>query len=339
MPLTVPCPKCATKLLAPDSAVGQRLRCPKCGSLAVVPDLIPAEEVPVVEATVVPPPPKPKPIMAEATDDRPRKSARRDDDDDDRPRKRASRADDDDDDRPRKKNRPRYADDDDDYEHDRPRRKKKQKSGGGNGALLAGVAVGMLVLLGCAGLAVYLWVGKKGGSSTELVKRTPVPPGWTQQSYVNDGVKVYLPKAPNVYQSNNGFGRNRPGRGGAGFGPAEFDPGADLSEADRFVLIQSGDWRDPVHIEMYVIRFPNRIPSSARDKMRSGPNEVKLGDIEMRRIKWMGFDGVEQTHPGGVLRVVYTDRHMIIASIGGPNGGRAKPEEEAGFFDNIEVTD
>ena len=43
MPLTVPCPECGTKLLAPDSAVGQRLRCPKCGTLATVPDLLPAQ--------------------------------------------------------------------------------------------------------------------------------------------------------------------------------------------------------------------------------------------------------------------------------------------------------
>ena len=53
MALTVPCPECGTKLLAPESAVGQRLRCPKCGTLTTVPDLLPAQEVDVVEAKAV----------------------------------------------------------------------------------------------------------------------------------------------------------------------------------------------------------------------------------------------------------------------------------------------
>src|SRR5262249_32492976 len=54
------------------------LRCPKCNTLTPVPDLIPAEEVPVVEATVSRPKPKPKPVLAEAPDD---------DEEDERPRK------------------------------------------------------------------------------------------------------------------------------------------------------------------------------------------------------------------------------------------------------------
>src|SRR5262245_59823562 len=125
MSLTVPCP-CGTKLLAPDSAVGQRFRCPKCGELVTVPTLLPAEEVAVVEATVLPPPAplpplppppppiKPKPILAEdASADRTHRVTQPPDDDEEE-------------DRPRKKKRPRYADDDD-YEHDRPRKKARRK--------------------------------------------------------------------------------------------------------------------------------------------------------------------------------------------------------------------
>ena len=50
MPVVVACPKCSTKLSAPDSAAGKQVRCPKCGTSAAVPALIPAEEVGVVDA-------------------------------------------------------------------------------------------------------------------------------------------------------------------------------------------------------------------------------------------------------------------------------------------------
>jgi hypothetical protein len=39
-----------------------------------------------------------------------------------------------------------------------------------------------------------------------------------------------------------------------------------------------------------------------------------------------------------MARVVFTDRHAIVAAIAGPHGSRARPEEEAGFFDNFELT-
>jgi hypothetical protein len=337
MALTVPCPKCATKLLAPDSAVGRQLRCPKCGTLATVPDLLPAEEVPVVEAAVVkpppkstapkaapapPPPPKPKPIMAEdPTVDRSQRETRRagEDEDEDRPRK--------------KKKRPRYVDDDDDYDHDHPRRRRRKS---GNGAVVAALVIGGMLLLAGVGFAVYLFAGK----NSPLVKRTPVPAGWEQHSYSQDGLKLYLPKAPNHtsmpldgFRPGAGAGRGRPRFGMGGFEIAD-----DLPEADRFAQLSAGDWRDPVQIEVWVIKFRDRVPASIREQIRRYSADGRFGGVELRTVKWLGHDALEQVHTNGVLRIVYTDRHFVMASIHGPSGGRAKPEEEAGFFDNFELT-
>lgn len=328
MPLTVPCPKCATKLLAPNSAVGRQLRCPKCGSLATVPDLIPAEEVEVVdvvEAKVVPPPPKPKPVVAEEAEEteeeeRPRRR-RRDDDEDEE------------DERPRKKKRPRFGDDDD-YDPSHTRRRPRRKSGG-NGVLIAGLIVGGLLLLAGVGFAVYFFAGGKG---SPFVKKSPVPAGWEQHNYPNDGLKLYLPKAPNYTSGPADLRLGRGMRGGGRFGMGGFELADDLPEADRIAQISVGDWKDSVQIELWVIRFRERVPSSIRDEIRRRPTNTKIGDVELRSIKWLGHDAAEIAHTNGVMRAVYTERHFVMAMISGRDGKRATAEEEAGFFDNIEVT-
>lgn len=328
MALTVPCPECGTKLLAPDSAVGQRLRCPKCGTLTTVPDLLPAQEVDVVEAKAVAPPPKPKPVQAEAADEedeRPLKKSRRDEDDEDE-------------DRPRKKKRPRYLDDDDDYEHDRPRKKKRRRAtagGGGSGGLIAGVVIVGLLMFAAGGFAVYFFFGK--GKTTPLVKREPVPPGWSQFSYPEDGFKVYLPKSASYMNiPTEGFRRDF-GGGRARFGAGGWEIANDLPEPARAALVTSGDMRGDVHVELWVVKFRDRVPASIRDEVRRSSANAKFGGVEMRTVKWLGGDALEQAHMNGVMRVVYTERHLVVAMIGGANGGRAKPEEEAGFFDNIEL--
>jgi hypothetical protein len=331
MPLTVPCPECGTKLVAPDSAVGQRLRCPKCGTLATVPDLLPAEEVAVVEAKVVPPP-KPKPIQAEAADE----------DEDERPRKKRRRDEEDaeDEERPRKKKRPRYADDDDDYEHDRPRKKKRRAasggSKGGSGALIAGVVIVGMLLLAATGFAVYLFAGKGNGSL--WVKKTPAPPGWSQFTYPQDGFKVYLPKAANRESIPTELLRRDFDRGRGRFGMGRWEMDDDVPEVERAALVTSGDLRNDVHVELWVIKFRDRLPASIRDRMRNYPTGGNIGGVETRTVRWLGHDALEIVHLNGVMRVVYLERHVVLASIGGPNGGRARPEEEAGFFDNIELT-
>ena len=315
MPIVVTCPGCPTKLSAPDSAAGKQVRCPKCGTPAPVPAFVPAEEQPIVDAIPAPPKPKPKakPVELDDDDDRPRKKPRRDETDDE-------------DERPRKKKR---RDDDDEP----PRRRRRKGAGGasGGGGKIAIIAlVGVLVLAG-VGVGIYLLVGKSASA-----KKSPVPPGWQQYTYEQDGLKLYLPKSPSfsgdtVNNFGGGFGGARGQFGMGGFG------GGDLRDADRFATLRSGDWNDPVRVELYAIRFSNKVPSSVRDSLRKTADGPFGGD-EMRTVKWLGYDAIEHTMLGGTTRLVYTDRHFLMATITGTNGGRAKPEEEAGFFDNIELT-
>ncbi|MBN9118781.1 MAG: hypothetical protein J0I06_06420 [Planctomycetes bacterium] len=343
MALTVPCPKCAMKLLAPDSAVGRQLRCPRCGTLATVPDLLPAEEVQVVEAVAVSPPPsppppppppaappKPKRIVAEEADEivRPSRKSRRDEEDEE-----------DEEDRPRKKRRPRYVDDDD-YDHDRPRRKPRRNSGG-SGVLIAGLAIGLMLLLAGVGFAVYLFVGK----DSPTVKRAPAPSGWRQHSYPQDGFTVYLPKAPGyvsvpaeTFRRETGdFGGFIGGGRGGPFGMGRLNVANDLAEAERITAVSAGDRRDPVRAELLMFKFRDRVPLSIRERFRQASSEGSIDGVEVRTVKWLGNDALEQVHANGVLRVMCTDRHFVIAAIGGPNNTRARQEEEAGFFDNIEL--
>lgn len=322
--LVVPCP-CGTKLAAPESAVGKQIRCPKCGALTTVPAMLPAEEVKVVDAKVAETKPKPKPVRAEAADD----------DEDDRPRKRKVRAaavddDDEEDDRPRKKNRPRYADDDDDYAHDRPKRKKpKRKSAGG--ALVAGLIVGGLLLV-CVGVGVAVALFSSKGSI--LAKKAPVPPGWEQYTYPQDGFKLYAPKGANYVTTPvdgfGPFGRRRPDRGGGMWN-------ADLPVAERAAVITAGAG-GPVQVNMYVFRFRDRVPAAVLDEFRNGRGERRIDDLHTRPITWLGYAAEEEVQAHVVTRMVLTDRLLMLASIAGPNGGRAKPEEEAAFFDHIELT-
>jgi hypothetical protein len=320
MPIVVTCPKCPTKLSAPDSAAGKQVRCPKCGAAAPVPALIPAEEVPVVEGNLTPPKPKPKPVVAEVDEDeRPRKKAR---DEDEAPRKRARRDDDDDEEeRPRKKKR-RHAADDDDYDFDQPRRKRRPNKSGGGGAMLAVIVGGGLLLLVGLGVGIYFLAGK----SSPFASKAPVPKGWEAYSNADAGVKMYVPKKPSEATTPvNGIGLG----GGGRFG------GPNLSDAEMLSIIRSGVTGDPVHVEVFVIRFRNSVPSSVRDKIFSNP-DTPAGS-ENRTVRWLGRDAIEQTRKDGVARAACFDKVVVVAAVSG-RGGRATKAEEDGFFDNFELT-
>ncbi len=161
MSIVVPCPKCGTKLSAPDSAAGKHVRCPKfgCAAAATVPAIIPAEEIEVVDAT--PASPKLKPASADEDDeeDRPRKKSQRDDDD----RSRSKRRSDEDSEPPRKQRRWMR---DDDYERDRPNLGIRRNAGAGMGAgAIVALIFGGLVLLGGVGVGIYALAGKKTSPS------------------------------------------------------------------------------------------------------------------------------------------------------------------------------
>jgi hypothetical protein len=318
MPIVVTCPGCPTKLSAPDHAAGKQIRCPKCGAAAPVPDFIPAEEVPVVEAAIVPPKPKPKPVQAEVDEDEP-------------PRKKATRRDDDDE-PPRKKKKRRYEDDDDD-----PPRRRRRSGGGGGGAMVAVIIVGGVLLLVGLGVGIYFLTSKGG----PLAKKTPLPPGWQEYSYPQDKFKAPFPKEPQVVTMQagafpmGGMGGMGPMRGGRG----GFAGGMEIPEIESVSTYISGLMQpdEQVTIQVTIARFKKDIPRAMRDQM----NQVtsgQVGGLETRKVRWLGYDAGEIIVAGSLTRVVYTDRMMILVQISGRNGARAKPEEEAAFFDNFQLT-
>lgn len=311
MPIVVTCPKCPTKLSAPDSAAGKAVRCPKCGAAAPVPLYIPAEEVPVIEATVAPPKAKPKPVVADAgdDDDRPRKKARRDEEDAD-------------DAAPRKKKKKRYDDDDDDP----PRRKRRNAGGGGSGGVIAVVVIVGLLVLGGVGVGVYFLTGK----GSVFAKKTPVPAGWQQFSYPNDGFKAYFPSEPTKIGMDL-----QPGFGAGGPLPG----GIDIPQMESMHAYTTGGFggKDRLTVTVEVVRFRDKLPRSARDSL-GGQAGGRFGGGQTQQVRWLGESATEVAFGGSLTRAVYVDKAMIVVMITGPNGGRAKPEEEAAFFDNFELT-
>ena len=327
MPILVVCPGCGTKLNAPDSGAGKKVRCPKpgCGTLVPVPDLLPVEEVPVVDAEPLPPP-KPSPVRAASVDDDEdddddRPSKRRRDDDDDRPRGRRR---DDDDDRPRKRRR----DDDEDDDEDRPRRRPRRKRSGTNPAVVVAVVLGLLLLLGGGGYVIYLLVG--GG------KAAP-PKGWTEYTYADAGFKAYFPKEPNKRSG----GRSPLGRMNGLDVSAMYEVQTTTEDGGKLMMMVGGT------------RLPPEVPASAAreilDKMIEEGLKKSLPDTRLsgpRSVSWMGGRGKELTmeQTGGAprgkaghvtMRFVVTDTHLFVAAIGAEDGSM-NSRTINGFFDNIQ---
>ena len=307
--IVVDCPGCPAKLSAPETAAGKQIRCPKCGAVATVPALVQAEEVPVVDGTLAPPPKlRPKPVPVD------------DDEDDERPRARGRRAEDDDeeDERPRKKTRRRAADDDDDDDDDPPPRKRRRKSGGVSAGIIVLAVVGGLLLVCGIGFGIYALTGK----NSPFAKRTPVPAGWKEFSYPQDRFKAYFPSEPTTMGMNMQFG---PGGGEI-----------PQMESMRTYTTDGFGGKDRVSITVQVMRFRSSLPRVARDAM--GNIDGRFAGGSARRARWLGGDAAEMELGGTLTRVVYLDKAVIMVQITGPNGTRAKPEEEAAFFDNFEVT-
>jgi hypothetical protein len=303
--------------------------------------------VEVVEAQEVPR--KPKPVMATADDEveSPR-TKRRNDDEEDRPRsKRRDDNDDEDsdeDDRPRKKRR-------NDDEEDRPRRRLAKKAGLGAG-VIAGIVLGSLLLLGGIGYGVYALVSGSG-------PKAAAPAGWKEYTLKDGNFKGYFPKEPQLLGSMQfgagknpfagvanpigggnpfGGGGNPFGGGGNAFGAVPANIGEYMPESMSSYV--SGDFNDPVHIDVQVMRYASKVPSLVRDQYANMPSEtrtvMKGFDIEVKSVRWLGERGTEMVMPTGVMRTVVVDKAIVIATISGLTG-RAKKEEEAGFFDNFQV--
>ncbi|VTR91271.1 unnamed protein product [Gemmata massiliana] len=310
--IVVDCPGCPAKLSAPETAAGKQIRCPKCGAVATVPALVQAEEVSVVDGTLAPPPPKPRPKPVPVDDD----------EDSERPRTRARRAEDDDeeDERPRKKKRRRAADDDDD---DPPPRKRRRKSGGVSAGIIVLAVVGGLLLVCGIGFGIYALTGK----NSLFAKKTPVPAGWKEFSYPQDGFKAYFPSEPTTMGMNLQFGQGMPLAGGG-----------EVPQMESMRTYMTGGFgnRDRVDITVQVMRLRSSLPRASRDAMGNIGGRFAGGSA--RRVRWLGGDAAEMELGGTLTRIVYLEKMVIIVQITGPNGTRAKSEEEAAFFDNFEVT-
>lgn len=154
----VACPNCSTRMTAPDSAAGKKVRCPKCQAAVPIPA---GDEFEVVDEPAPPPKPaKKKPVVVE-DDEPPRKKRSRDEaDEDNRPRnkRRRDEDDEDEDDRPRKKRRR-----DDDDEDDEPRQ----------GVSLARNIIMGVVLLVLVAVAGYIFYTKTRESADDAPKGDP----------------------------------------------------------------------------------------------------------------------------------------------------------------------
>src|SRR5579872_2928584 len=210
MPITVICLNCSAKLNAPDTAAGKKVKCPKagCGSVIAVPEPV-SEQFEVVDDKAPPKPTLKKAVKATV-------EVEVDDDEDDRPKKK-KRRNDDDEDRPKSKRR---RDEDDDEDDDQPRKKKKKKKAAGISPLvIAGIALGGLLVLGGVGYGVYALGFKdskknetssssgggdssgqtntsNSGSGSSSVAKTPVPKGWVEFNQTGTGFKAYFPVKP-----------------------------------------------------------------------------------------------------------------------------------------------
>lgn len=336
MPIIVPCPNCAARLSAPDSAAGKVVRCPRpgCGGVAELPAFLPAEEVAVVDAVPAKPRPAPVPARAEVEDD--------DDTVDDRPRPRRRRRGDD--------------------EFDRPRRRRRS---GANPAAVTALVLGGLVLVAAVGVGVYVLVNRQGdtaagkggggnaggntgnaggstggntgnnlfginvgGPEVEVARpRAPVPAGWVLHTSPGQ-FRAYFPKHPGVSTNTTSS-----------------LPGASAT------FVTSGGPREDRAAIVIVLSFPPRAAGANQDHIaevfRQGMLQKQMQGqvriVSQRSLTWSGRKALEMTLESGnkkamvAYRQVVTDKCMYLAFFSCKTG--PSPDEENGFFDNFEIVE
>lgn len=192
------------------------------------------------------------------------------------------------------------------------------------------LVVGGLVLLGGLALGGYLLVGPGG----VLAARAPVPPGWKQYDYPQSGFRAAFPGEPTV------FGANVPG----GFGGGPLPGGGEIPQLESMFSYRTGGLgafgvrgQSGTQVIVEVHRYRTSIPRASRDLMtRTGYGRFTGGSSN--RVRWLGSSAFEMVMGGTLVRMVVLEKAVIVVQISGPNGVRARPEEENGFFDNFELT-
>jgi hypothetical protein len=89
-------------------------------------------------------------------------------------------------------------------------------------------------------------------------------------------------------------------------------------------------------VKVVVTHFKTQVPKSLQNNIRELAAQ-KGNHKDAQTVRWLGHDAVEYVTHEGLVRAVFTDRALVVVTISGPWGQRAKPEEEAGFFDNFEL--
>ncbi|WP_162271938.1 hypothetical protein [Gemmata sp. SH-PL17] len=183
---------------------------------------------------------------------------------------RRAEEDDEEDERPRKKKRRRADGDDDD---DPPPRKRRRKSGGASAGIIVLAVVGGLLLVCGIGFGIYALTGK----NSLFAKKTPVPAGWKEFSYPQDGFKAYFPSEPTTMGMNMQFGP-----GGA------LPGGGEIPQMESMRTYTTGGFgnKDRVNITVQVMRFRSSLPRAARDSMRNIDGRFAGGSAQ--RVRWLG---------------------------------------------------
>jgi hypothetical protein len=326
MPTVVICPKCKTKLSAPDAALGKNVRCvkPLCGTIVPVPAFVPAEVVEVVEASLQPPKPSPEADERDtvAVDQRKRNS-QSEEDEKSRPqsKRRLENDGDDEDERPRRRG---VKGDDDEHDNlPRPRRRQKKSRWDLGVGLIVAIVFGMLLVVGALGYGIYSLVEDV---AENMRTKAPPPRGWQEFTYRTDKFKVCLPQAPSIGSLD--FGGKQPFA----------NMGVDIQYPEAVSTYLSD--QNSVSIFVVVARYKSRLSSKDRNQSFSnvfGNRNIALKDA--RTVRWLGVSADEVANPAGVTRVATVGSTVYMAAISNGRGLRAKPEEENGFFDSFKLLD
>jgi hypothetical protein len=196
----------------------------------------------------------------------------------------------------------------------------------GNAVVLVWVIGGIIVLGGiCYGI--YLLV-----SNVVVVKKAPPPAGWKEFTYPESGFKAYFPREPVVLKGSV----DQVVQGVSMGAPIEV-----LRTTVEYGAIHHISNPDDA-VQVFVVYFRFKPGPDIRSRLEKAFNErsdqtIKNRNGKMRTIRWLGVNADEITTPTGVVRVAFRDSSVYLVMIRAKGDTKAKPEEENGFFDNMEL--
>lgn len=327
MPIPVECPGCHTQLTVPDAVAGKSIKCSKCQTVVAVPEPLSLDDDEPAEAP---------PAKKSAAVRKPFARKRRDDDDDD------------------------------DLDRGRPLsfREKRAAAAGGPPVAVVFVVAG-LIGLGIVGGVLYtgyalFFSGKEtasggsGGRSSSGGGRSSsgsssgggqsgggsggkaaVPDGWKQVTSRSGGFKAYFPTDAKEQPLNASPSAKKIGQPPF-TGAMLITRGRDDSKVAVAMGFKFRPGVSPAERERVVSEFTDAFT-------RGGPSGgVKV--LDQRDVTWLGQGAkelvVDASGPDGagqlVVRMVVVGSTAYVGVIGA-KGGRPRPEDENGFFDNFEV--